>query len=118
MKVLADVHIAKKVVRFFKDNNIEAIHVNDILDGSFTKDSAISEFVDANDFVLITKDSDFKDSHFLLKSPKKLIKISLGNILTSQLLEILEDHYSVILEKCNQEKVFIEINHDRLWIIE
>lgn len=32
-KVLCDVHIAYKVVRFFKSKGHEVIHVNDILDG-------------------------------------------------------------------------------------
>ncbi len=32
MKVLCDVHIARKVVRFFEKQGIDAIHVNDILD--------------------------------------------------------------------------------------
>ena len=38
MKVLCDVHIAKKVVRFFQSRDIEAIHVNDILDSWYSKD--------------------------------------------------------------------------------
>ena len=39
MKVLCDVHIAKKVVRFFQENEIESAHINDILDSWYTKDS-------------------------------------------------------------------------------
>lgn len=38
-KVLCDVHIAFKVVRFFKEKGYEAIHVNDILDSYYTKDT-------------------------------------------------------------------------------
>lgn len=118
MKILADVHIAKKIVRFFEEKGAEAIHVNDILDGSFTKDSAIRAYADEYDFILISKDSDFKDSHFVLSSPKKLIKISLGNIPTPKLLEILEQQFPLIAEKYESSKFFIEISNDRLWIIE
>lgn len=32
MKVLCDVHIARKVVRFFQGEGVEAIHINDILE--------------------------------------------------------------------------------------
>ncbi len=42
MKVLCDVHISKKVVRFFQSQNIEALHVNDILQGSISEDQAIA----------------------------------------------------------------------------
>ncbi len=38
-RILCDVHIAYKVVRFFKNKGYEAIHVNDILDGFHTKDA-------------------------------------------------------------------------------
>ena len=109
MKILADVHIAKKIVRFFEEKGAEAIHVND---------SAIRAYADEYDFILISKDSVFKDSHFVLSSPKKLIKISLGNIPTPKLLEILEQQFPLIAEKYESNKFFIEISNDRLWIIE
>jgi predicted nuclease of predicted toxin-antitoxin system len=67
---------------------------------------------------LITKDADFKDSHFLQNTPKKLLKISLGNIPTSDLLELLQTHLVLIQAKNELSKFFIEINPDRLWIIE
>ncbi|MBN1767744.1 MAG: DUF5615 family PIN-like protein, partial [Prolixibacteraceae bacterium] len=44
------------------------------------KDSDLSKYADQNDYVFITKDSDFRDSYFVKQSPKKLIKINLGNI--------------------------------------
>lgn len=37
-KVLCDVHIAYRIVKFLKDKGSEAGHVNNILDGSRTKD--------------------------------------------------------------------------------
>lgn len=42
LRVLCDVHIAYKVVRFFEEKGYESIHVNDILDGFYTKDRDIS----------------------------------------------------------------------------
>lgn len=47
MKILCDVHIARKVVRFLQDEGIEALHVNDILQGSSTPDTEITAFADA-----------------------------------------------------------------------
>ena len=52
MKVLCDVHISYKVVKFFRDQDLDAIHVNDILDKWFTKDKEIIEFADKNDYVI------------------------------------------------------------------
>lgn len=42
MKVLCDVHIARKVARFFEGEGIEAIHVNDILDSITPAPAAFS----------------------------------------------------------------------------
>jgi predicted nuclease of predicted toxin-antitoxin system len=74
IKIVCDVHISFKIVRFLESKNVKAVHVNDILDGDITKDNKIAEFVDENNYILMTKDADFQNSHFLNKSPKKLIQ--------------------------------------------
>ena len=76
MKFLCDVHISYKVVKFLAKSGFETIHVNQILDGWNTKDKDISEYVDSNDLILLTKDYDFRDSFFIKGTPKKLIKIN------------------------------------------
>ena len=89
MKFLCDVHVSFKVVKYLNLVGHETIHVNDILSGCFTKDKDIMEYADDYGFILITKDSDFRNSFHLFGKPKKLIKISLGNIATSELIDYL-----------------------------
>jgi predicted nuclease of predicted toxin-antitoxin system len=117
MRVLCDVHIARKVVRFFEGKSIEAVHVNDILDGYFTKDADLSRYADFHGYVIITKDADFKDSHFLKASPRKLIKVSLGNIPTNQLILLLDKHLTLLQEKFDTGNCYIEINPTSIVII-
>jgi len=118
MKILCDVHISIKITKLFASKGISSMHVNDILDKWFTSDIKISDFADENDFTVITKDSDFKNSHFIKKSPKKLIKINLGNISTVRLLEIFESCYTLITEKFdNNLECYFEINSDYFLII-
>lgn len=88
MKFLCDVHISFKFARHVNSLGFECIHVNTILDKWFTIDSKIARFSDENDYILITKDFDFKNSFLVNKSPKKLIKINLGNISNERLIEI------------------------------
>ncbi len=71
MKFLCDVHISFKLVKLIESKSFDCVHVNYILEKWYTKDSDIAEYVDANDFILISKDSDFKNSHYIKKSPKK-----------------------------------------------
>ena len=75
MRFLCDVHISYKIAKHLTEFGYEAIHVNNILNKSETSDTEIARFVDKNDFVLITKDSDFRDSYFITGTPKKIIKI-------------------------------------------
>ena len=109
MKFLCDVHIPFKLVKLIESKSFDCVHVNKW----HTKDSDIAEYVDANDFILISKDSDFKNSHYIKKSPKKLVKINLGNISNTDLMNIFS---SILpeLEKVNKttEVFIIEIKKE------
>ena len=110
MKVLCDVHISYKVVKFFRDQDLDAIHVNDILDKWFTKDKEIIEFADKNDYIILTKDIDFRNSHFLQNTPKKLIKISLGNISNLALIEILNQNLQNLRKIAKNDSFLVEVD--------
>lgn len=92
MKFLCDVHIPLQLAKHITQKGFECIHVNNILDGFFTKDSDISKFVDQNKLILITKDRDFKNSFLLKGIPARLIKINLGNVSNDRLIGMLEQH--------------------------
>jgi len=96
MKFLCDVHISFKLVATVKKLGFDCIHINSILEGYYTKDEQISEFVDQNDYTLITKDADFRNSFFIKNTPKKLFKINLGNISNTELILIFEQNLSKI----------------------
>ena len=118
MKVLCDVHISFKLISFFRRKNIEAIHVNTILDSFFSSDKAIATYADQNKLIVITKDIDFRNSYFIRKSPQRLIRICLGNINTTDLITIFEQQLN-FLEKAYQSHTFfyIEINSNNTLIL-
>ncbi|MEZ4827790.1 MAG: DUF5615 family PIN-like protein [Bacteroidia bacterium] len=116
-KVLCDVHIAYKVVRYFESKGHEAIHVNGILEGFHTKDSEISRYANENGFTVMTKDADFKNSHLLESSPLRLLKVSLGNISTPRLIEILDANLDEIVAHFQMEKCFIELGDSFMEVI-
>lgn len=76
MRFLCDVHISYKIADHLNSLGFETIHINEILDKCKTKDKKICEYADSNDLIVITKDSDFRDSFFINKTPKKLLKIN------------------------------------------
>lgn len=70
MKFLCDVHISYKLVNHHRVLGFTVIHVNEMLNNWFTSDSMISKFADENDLIVITKDSDFRNSFYIKRSPK------------------------------------------------
>lgn len=58
MKFLCDVHISYKLLNALNKLGFDCIHVNNILDKWYTKDTAIAKYVDENNLILITKDLD------------------------------------------------------------
>jgi predicted nuclease of predicted toxin-antitoxin system len=117
MRFLCDVHITYKLVNHLKNLGFEAIHVNQILDKSETKDSDICRFADDKGYIVITKDADFRDTHFIKKTPKQLIKINLGNISNQELIATLSNHIHLIEQVSNKTHFLLEVNKDDIqWI--
>ena len=118
MKFLCDVHISYKFVRHLITLGFEAIHINDILNKSKTKDSDICLYADRNDYVVITKDSDFRNSFLVKHTPKKLIKINLGNISNIDLQSIFSNNIQSIAKLSGREYFLVEIDPDNINLIE
>ena len=58
----------------------DAIHTLDLTRGNRTPDDVIASLCVSERRIVITKDSDFVDSHLLRGRPPKLLLISTGNI--------------------------------------
>ena len=93
-------------------------HVNRILKKWNTPDDEIIKYVDKNDLILITKDQDFRDSFLLNSTPKKLLKIGLGNLSNENLLNRIRELLPMILEVNREHKCFmIEVSLESSSII-
>lgn len=110
MRFLCDVHISYKLKKHLNVLGFEAIHVNQILDHSETKDSDLCRYADQNDYVIITKDADFRDSFFVSKKPKKLIKINLGNISNQHLISLINGAINTIQKLDEKPGFLLEID--------
>lgn len=52
---------------------------------------------DAEDRVVVTKDADFRDSHLITGSPRRLLIVATGNITNAVLLELFELHLDTVV---------------------
>lgn len=89
---LVDVHLPISLSKFLdKHPHCNSTHVNQILQKWNTTDAEICKYADPGSMIVITKDSDFKDTHFIKQTPKKVIKVTLGNISNNDLLKVFEN---------------------------
>lgn len=118
MRFLCDVHITIKLSKRLEQLGHQSEHVNNILDKWNTRDRDIITYIDTHEGILITKDQDFRNSYLLNQTPRKLIKINLGNISNEAILRLIESHIDRISELDELYASFmIEINKDGYWIV-
>jgi predicted nuclease of predicted toxin-antitoxin system len=113
MNFICDVHLPYRLVNYLKKRGHQATHVNDILDGSNSKDIDIAKYADINNQVILTKDEDFESLHFGKGTPRKLVRILLGNVSTSDLIQIFEKHLPEIEKLKEFERYFISISKNQ-----
>jgi predicted nuclease of predicted toxin-antitoxin system len=115
MNFLIDVHLPISLSKFLnKQENCTAIHVNQILQKWNTTDADICKYADLNNLIVITKDQDFKNSHFVNKTPKKVIRITLGNISNNNLILLFEKYIPRILTLSLNETFYLEVSDERI----
>ena len=119
MVFLVDVHLPISLSKFLNNQrNCSALHVNQILQKWNTSDANICKYADENDLIVITKDNDFKNSHFVNNTPRKIIRVTLGNISNNDLILTFEKYVSIILALNAKQSFYIEISKNQLDIID
>ncbi|MGB5832943.1 MAG: DUF5615 family PIN-like protein [Thiohalocapsa sp.] len=117
MRVLCDVHIPYRRTKRLREIGVDANHVNRVLEGSETTDSAISALVDANDMLLITKDGDFRDTHCVNGTPARVVGLTLGNLSNAKVIDLVEACWSTIAEFCGEESCYMELSRDGIVLV-
>jgi predicted nuclease of predicted toxin-antitoxin system len=85
MKFLIDAQLPRRLVGHFPQAGVDAIHTLDLPDGNRTTDQIINELSIKEQYVVVTKDSDFVESFLLRGEPWKLLLVSTGNISNTRL---------------------------------
>ena len=85
MKFLIDAQLPRRPVAQLRQAGHDAIHTLDLPDGNRTTDRIINELSINEQYIVVTKDSDFVESFLLRREPWKLLLISTGNISNARL---------------------------------
>ena len=97
------------MIQWLKAGGFEGKHTLDLPAGNRSQDGEVAAVADKEFAALITKDSDFVDSHLLRGRPQKLLLVSTGNISNNELQALMTPLIPTIVREfqaCN----FIELN--------
>lgn len=102
MKLLLDKNLSDRIVYRIIDLYPSSEHVK-TLALTNTEDGIIWEYAKANDFVIVSKDSDFHQRSLLYSHPPKFVYIQAGNCPTSKIVQVLRDNFDTIIQFGHRE---------------
>lgn len=91
MKLLFDHNLSPRLVTRLSDIYPNSEHVY-LIGFDRTEDDALWAYATQNEYIIVTKDSDFNELSIIRGFPPKVIWLRLGNCKTSQIEEILRLH--------------------------
>lgn len=90
---LIDQMLPSRLVDALREEFPTTIHVREA--GLVTAtDREIAEFADKNSLAILTKDSDFDRVTEFAESPKKVVRIAVGNIANDEIVQVVQTHVS------------------------
>ena len=102
MKLLFDQNISPRILKVLPDelSNSQQVRFVNLENAS---DFEIFQFARANDFSVVTFDSDFVDLNAINGTPPKIIWLNTGNLTTSNIVELLSKNFEAIEMYLNSE---------------
>jgi len=117
MKFLVDANLPFKLTLILRNKGFDVIHTDNLPNKEQTTDREIRDISLEADRIVISKDSDFLDSHLIIGIPKKFLYISTGNIINRELFALVENNIDQISELFLTYNL-IELNNEELIIHE
>lgn len=102
MKLLLDENLSNRIIYRIIDLYPDSEHVK-TLALTNTDDGIIWEYAKANDFAIVSKDSDFHQRSLLYGHPPKFIYLRIGNSPTSKIVQILRGSFDILIQFGDRE---------------
>ena len=113
MRFFVDANLPLKFALNLKNRGFDTIHTDDLPNRERTTDNEIRKISVEQDRIVITKDSDFVDSHLIQGIPNKLLIITTGNITNTHLLALIDKHFESVIRLFDMYDL-IEINNSEI----
>lgn len=102
MKLLLDENLSDRIISRIIDLYPDSAHVK-TLNLINTDDGIIWNYARDNNYVIVSKDSDFHQRSILYGHPPKFIYLKIGNSPTSKIVNILRNNFTIISEFNNSK---------------
>ena len=107
MRLLLDQNLSRRLVRMLEHDYPSSSHVAELGLGTAT-DREIWDFARDHSFMIVSKDSGFRQLAFLLGPPPKAIWLRVGNATTLEVLDVVRQHRDAIAEfAANNEEALL-----------
>lgn len=97
MKFLIDANLPFKLAVLLENKGYNVIHTDNLKNRERTTDKEIRDIALKENYIVVTKDSDFFDSHLIKKIPPKLLFVTTGNIINRDLLHLFDLHFEKVI---------------------
>lgn len=100
MKLLFDQNISIRLVRRLRDVYPDASHVS-LVGLDRASDEAVWKYAKKENYIIVTKDSDFNDLIVLHGFPPKAVWLQIGNCTNTEIETLLRNHFDIITDFYN-----------------
>ena len=115
MKFLLDAQLPRRLAFDLIALGHDTSHTLDLPLGNTTPDVDIAGIAASEERFLLTKDRDFVTTYLLKRTPPKLLLLSTGNIINSDLRQLIVENLSTLESAFNQYD-FVELSRTSLTI--
>ena len=98
MRYFIDANLPFKLAKALKQKGYFILHTDDLPNKEQTTDQEIRKIAMDQILIVITKDSDFLDSHLIQGIPSKLLFVTTGNIINRDLLDLFDKNFDSIVK--------------------
>ena len=116
MKFLIDAQLPSALKAIFKEKGVEVIHTRDLPKKNLTSDFDITKLSIEQQWIIVTKDSDFYHSFLIKKEPYKLIFVRVGNMGLEELKQFFRKNIHFIIELIEKGNL-VELKKDEINVL-
>lgn len=113
MRFLIDAQLPRRLCNWLVEAGSDAIHTLDLPDGNEITDSEICRLARDEERIVVTKDSDFVQSHLLTSEPPRLLLIATGNISNRKLIGLFERNLASLVDALETAS-FVELQMESI----